>query len=66
MPVPVLAVALLSACATSGESPGPREQRSCPHDEVIVCWGGTASKAGRIGDREPRICDCRPRDLTSF
>jgi len=52
-------VSLLSACAGG---PPPGEQLSCPDGEVVVCRGGTASKAGRIADREPRICECLPGD----
>ncbi len=57
---------LLSACAGSGRLPPPSEQRSCPTDEVVVCWGGTTNKTGRIRDREPRMCECRPRDRITF
>ena len=53
----VAITSLLCACASG--SP-PAEQTSCPQGEVVVCRGGTASKAGRIADREPRICACEP------
>jgi len=54
---------LLCACASG---PPPVEQTSCPQGEVVVCRGGTASKAGRIADREPRICACEPGEGNTF
>jgi hypothetical protein len=57
---------LLAACAGSGANTPASEQQSCPGSQVLVCRGGTVSKTGRIRDREPRICECRPPERISY
>ena len=57
---------LFSACAAGNDPSTPDQSDSCPIGELWVCEGGTISKTGRVRDREPRVCQCRPQDQLAF
>lgn len=57
---------LLGACAGSAPVRETAEDMSCPPNEVVVCRGGTVSKIGNTNRREPRFCQCRPRNDVDF
>mgnify|MGYP006155859003 FL=1 len=51
---------MLSGCASERTTNRSEDILSCPPYELVVCRGGTVSRIGSSGRRDPRICSCQP------
>lgn len=57
---------LMAGCAGRAPASDTAQDMLCLPNEVVVCRGGTVSKIGNSKDREPRFCQCRPRNDIDF
>ena len=60
---PLVAAALLSACAGNAPDNDRLAQRQCPSDQVLVCKGGDVNsrvKDSKLNTKD--VCICRQQD----